>query len=344
MSKPGRSPAGRCRGDARVGSGVTGAAAATPSVAVKVAAVPAFAAALIGVLLLAAVNGLGSIASAIQPSAASLSEIPPEYLALFRSAAATCPGLSWTIPAAIGKVESNFGRSTLPGVHDGMNAAGAAGPMQMGIGGAAGPTFYAYDHPVPADMAPTPSGGETPPSPYNPTDAIYAAVRMLCTNGGGKPDSLRSAIYAYNHSDAYVNRVLAIAASYEGLTLDGSSRAALAVRYALDQLGVPYKWGGEDETGFDCSGLTQAAYAAAGLKLPRVAQAQFDAGPKLPADTELQPGDLVFFGSSASAIDHEGMYVGDGQMVDAPHTGAVVRVEPYKRANFVGATRPTLRS
>jgi cell wall-associated NlpC family hydrolase len=119
------------------------------------------------------------------------------------------------------------------------------------------------------------------------------------------------------------------------------SRAAVeAVAWALDQQGTPYRWGGEGDGGFDCSGLVQAAFAAAGIALPRVAQDQYNAGPRLPPGTPLLPGDLVFFGSSAQAVDHVGIVVSPGQMVDAPHTGAFVRVEPIFADGYVGATRP----
>jgi cell wall-associated NlpC family hydrolase len=277
-----------------------------------------------------------------QPAAA---DIPADYLVIIRQATATCPGLSWTIPAAIAKVESDFGRSPLPGVAAGTNPAGAAGPMQLGVGGAAGNTFAAYDHPVPADAAPTPPGGSTPPSPYNPVDAIYAAVRYLCTNGAGTAATLPAALYAYNHSDAYVAQVLDLAATYAaGPSAASSVAATVAVRYALDQLGTPYLWGGEGPGGFDCSGLTQAAYHAAGITLPRVAQDQYDHGPHLPAGAALEPGDLVFFGTGPEAVDHVGLYLGDNRMVDAPHTGAVVRIEPYRWASYVGATRPAAAS
>lgn len=80
---------------------------------------------------------------------------------------------------------------------------------------------------------------------------------------------------------------------------------------ALAQVGTPYIWGGETPgVGFDCSGLVQAAYKVAGITLPRVAQDQYDAGPQLPPGTPPEPGDLVFFGGSASDIGHVGLYVG----------------------------------
>jgi cell wall-associated NlpC family hydrolase len=123
-------------------------------------------------------------------------------------------------------------------------------------------------------------------------------------------------------------------------TAGPSQAAATAVAWALAQLGTPYRWGGEGNGGFDCSGLVQAAYGAAGIHLPRVAQDQFDAGPHLVPGTALQAGDLVFFGASDQAVDHVGMVVGPGEMVDAPHTGAVVRVERIFSEGYLGATRP----
>jgi cell wall-associated NlpC family hydrolase len=113
-----------------------------------------------------------------------------------------------------------------------------------------------------------------------------------------------------------------------------------AVSFAMGRLGTPYVWGGESPSGYDCSGLVQASYRAAGVSLPRVAQGQYDAGPHLAPGEPLQPGDLVFFGSDSSHVDHVGIVVGNGQMIDAPHTGAVVRVESYTRDDLVGATRP----
>ena len=84
----------------------------------------------------------------------------------------------------------------------------------------------------------------------------------------------------------------------------------------------------------------QAAYAAVGIALPRVAQAQFDAGPSLATGDPVVAGDLVFFGASPSAVDHVGLALGDGTMVDAPHTGAAVRVEAIFGTGYVGSTRP----
>lgn len=255
------------------------------------------------------------------PSTEATTQIPPAMLALYQSAATTCPGLPWTVLAAIGTVESSNGTSDLPGVHSGANAAGAEGPMQFEPA-----TFAAYDMPVPV-------GGAAPPSPYDATDAVFAAARMLCANGAANGANLNAAVFAYNHSASYVTEVLNLAASYgqtQAQTVAAGTAGGIALDWALAQVGTPYIWGGESPgVGFDCSGLVQAAYKAAGITLPRVAQDQYDATTKLAPSDPLEPGDLVFFGHSVSDVSHVGIYVGDGEMVDAPHTGADVRVESF---------------
>jgi cell wall-associated NlpC family hydrolase len=123
------------------------------------------------------------------------------------------------------------------------------------------------------------------------------------------------------------------------------SRAQTAIDAALSQVGVPYQWGGDGpaagDQGFDCSGLTVFAYAAAGISLPRTAHTQYAAGPHVPGDAALQPGDLVFYGTP-SAVHHVGVYVGDGRMVNAPTYGLPVQVSYYRWRgdDFLGATRP----
>ncbi len=252
--------------------------------------------------------------------------VPPTWLPLYQQAAGTCPGLSWSVLAAVGTVESGSGRSTAAGVWSGANRAGAEGPLQFEPA-----TFAAY-----ATVGPD---GARPASPYDPVDAVYTASAMLCADGAGAEPTLRAAVEAYNHSGTYVDTVLSLSlAIAEDPTVSGTVVAAIA--YAAQQLGTPYAWGGTGPGGFDCSGLTQAAYRSAGISLPRVAQAQFDVGPAVPGDATVQPGDLVFFGASPSGVDHVGLYVGAGEMIDAPHTGALVRFDDAHWPGLVGATRP----
>ncbi|MFD7058208.1 NlpC/P60 family protein [Streptomyces sp. NPDC059906] len=114
-----------------------------------------------------------------------------------------------------------------------------------------------------------------------------------------------------------------------------AAAAVAAVAYAYQKLGSPYVWGATGPNAFDCSGLTQAAYRAAGVSLPRTTYAQIDAGRRVPR-SELLPGDLVFF---YSGISHVGIYVGKGQMIHAPNPSAPVRVAPVDEMPFAGATR-----
>jgi cell wall-associated NlpC family hydrolase len=118
----------------------------------------------------------------------------------------------------------------------------------------------------------------------------------------------------------------------------GSSIASsdAVVAYASNFLGVPYVWGGTSPSGFDCSGLVQYVYAHFGIDLPRTSQEQQTVGTAVSRD-ELQPGDLVFFGSPAY---HVGIYVGGGQFINAPKTGDVVKIASLdNRSDFTGGRR-----
>lgn len=106
-----------------------------------------------------------------------------------------------------------------------------------------------------------------------------------------------------------------------------SGRAGIAIRFALKQIGDRYVFGAAGMIYWDCSGLTMRAYQAAGVSLPHSAAAQSNYGKRVSLNA-LRPGDLVFFGSP---ISHNGIYLGGGRMVDAPHTGARVRVESFGR-------------
>jgi peptidoglycan DL-endopeptidase CwlO len=123
--------------------------------------------------------------------------------------------------------------------------------------------------------------------------------------------------------------------------MDAGRAAATAVAYAMRQLGKPYHWGAQGPAAFDCSGLTSAAYLAAGIVIPRVSVDQFNAGPHV-AVADLLPGDLVFYAddpANPATIHHVGMYIGKGLMVHAPHTGDVVRVASIWRSDYAGAVR-----
>ncbi|MDF3291086.1 C40 family peptidase [Streptomyces silvisoli] len=122
--------------------------------------------------------------------------------------------------------------------------------------------------------------------------------------------------------------------SYAGSSY--AAKAAKAIAFAKAQLGKPYVWGATGPNSYDCSGLTQAAWAAAGVTLPRTTWDQVNVGQRV-AVSDLQPGDLVFYYSD---ISHVAMYIGNGQMIQAPHTGAVVDIQPVTEMPIYGATRP----
>jgi len=117
----------------------------------------------------------------------------------------------------------------------------------------------------------------------------------------------------------------------------------IAANWALSQLGKPYLWGGAGPEAYDCSGLTMQAWAHAGVPLLHWTGYQWEEGPHVPL-TELQRGDLLFFATNTadpSTIHHVGIYIGNGMMVDAPYTGAFVRIDPmYGPGGLIGAVRP----
>jgi cell wall-associated NlpC family hydrolase len=303
-------------------------------------------AALFGLVAGVAVGGL-DVGQPARPTAWADQLIPPAYLAWYQQAAAGCPGLDWSVLAAVGTVESGNG------ANNGPSAAGAVGPMQF-----LAATFAAYDHPVPADPQPTPvPPGVQPPIRSDPVDAIWAAARLLCAdNAAANP---HDALVAYNcgnpgpacqaASAGYAAAVLGLAARLGAGGSTPSSAGAQVVAYARSQLGVPYRWAGQSPgVAFDCSGLAQWAWAQVGINLPRVAQAQYDAGPAVVAGQPLAQGDLVFFGSSPTLVGHVGIYIGDDRMIDAPHSGAAVRVDTFDPRpgavwgadHYIAATRP----
>ncbi|MEO3870503.1 C40 family peptidase [Nonomuraea sp. B12E4] len=113
----------------------------------------------------------------------------------------------------------------------------------------------------------------------------------------------------------------------------------IALNFAMRKRGIPYVWGGTSDSGYDCSGLTLKAYAHAGIELPRTAAEQYNAFSRKISWNHLKPGDLVFF----HGLGHVGMVSRPGYMVNAPHTGDVVKEEPlsdWRREAFVGAVRP----
>ncbi|MCL7495214.1 NlpC/P60 family protein [Streptomyces sp. MCA2] len=115
-----------------------------------------------------------------------------------------------------------------------------------------------------------------------------------------------------------------------------SAKAEKALAFARAQTGKPYVWGATGPSSYDCSGLTQAAWKAAGVDLPRTTWDQVKVGQRI-ATKDLKPGDLVFFYDD---ISHVGMYIGGGKMIHAPHPGANVREESIYYMPIYGSVRP----
>jgi cell wall-associated NlpC family hydrolase len=125
-----------------------------------------------------------------------------------------------------------------------------------------------------------------------------------------------------------------------------SSTGGRAVLLAEQFLGTPYVWGGADPvSGFDCSGLVMYVYGQLGISLPHFTGYQWNMGRRLPQSEPLQPGDIVFFHMHSYGPGHEGMYIGGGRFIHAPHTGDVVRIsslmDPGYALGYVGAVRVT---
>ncbi|MFC4122314.1 NlpC/P60 family protein [Nonomuraea zeae] len=286
------------------------------------------------------------------------SDIPGEYLDLYKEYGQKI-GVQWNILAAVGKRETDHGRSNLPGVKSGTNSAGAAGPMQFLIstwGGKARMPMSSTINGYASD-----GDGDGVGDVYNPADAILGAAKMLKRNGA--PENVRQALFVYNRAWWYVDQVVEIARKYAKsgevkvppqateecddplVEAAPSDIVAKILEFALAQRGKPYLWGGTGPDAFDCSGVIYAAYRAAGLSIPRTTFTQWPFGVKVLEGDE-QPGDLVFFnagpGTSAGSPGHVGLVVSKGKMLEARcRLCGPIKVTSYQaRDNRVGFTRP----
>ncbi|WP_369194746.1 C40 family peptidase [Streptomyces djakartensis] len=299
----------------------------------------------IGVYLVAGnvVNGLGGGAKALAKGS-----VPAAYEPLVRQWGNLCPAISPALLAAQLYQESGFNPRA-------QSHAAAQGIAQFipgtwashGIDGDGDGDRDVWD---PADAIPSAASYDCELASYvkkvggNPTENMLAAY-----NAGAYAVIKYGGVPPYSETQNYVKRITTLSESFAAPVgrVDPSQQAAGAIEYAQKKLGTLYLWGGtgtpEQGGRFDCSGLTQAAYASVGIKLPRVANDQYNAGPH-PARDELLPGDLVFFSddlTNSRAIRHVGIYVGGGYMIDAPRTGAVIRFDPIDTPDYFGATRVT---
>ena len=156
-------------------------------------------------------------------------------------------------------------------------------------------------------------------------------------------------------SDGELNLIALLLSAQEGHGTSGVSGSGGeagsigddVLNEASQFVGVPYEWGGTTPQGFDCSGLVQYVYGQMGVDLPRTSEAQATVGTAVDSVTDAQPGDLVFFAGSDGSADspgHVGIYVGNGEMIDAPHTGTTVQVQSVSSAGPVVAIRRVVPS
>jgi cell wall-associated NlpC family hydrolase len=285
-------------------------------------------------------NGGGwSCESGPAPAAGAVSDIPADYLAWYQQAGARY-GVPWPVLAAIGKTESDHGRGKGSGIRSGANGVGAMGPMQF-----LSPTWTAYR---------VDGNGDGKTNVYDPADAIFSAAHLLKADGA--PEHLDAAIFHYNHADWYVKTIRALATRYAGGippeavvaagcapgALPPNAIAAKVIEYARAQLGKPYVWGAEGPDAFDCSGLTMMAYRTVGISLPHYAADQWNSLPRVLPGQE-QPGDLVFFEMKPDGPGHVGIFIGNGQMIEAPNHTAPIRVSTVNRLDRIGYARPSAK-
>jgi cell wall-associated NlpC family hydrolase len=153
--------------------------------------------------------------------------------------------------------------------------------------------------------------------------ALAAAAARQAAAAGGPSSSVQAPAWAWSSGAS-------------------AGQGDVAANWALGQLGRPYLWGGTGPAEYDCSGLTMLAGAHAGVQLLHWTGYQWIEGPRVPLD-QLQRGDLVFYATDTSdpgTIHHVGIYIGNGMMVDAPYTGAFVRIDPIEDPGLIGAVRP----
>ena len=304
--------------------------------------------------------------SQLAASTQAKDSVPANYLATYQKVGRQY-GIPWEVLAGIGEVESNQGRANMPGVHSDQNGFGAAGPMQIGISGAAGDEWGGPAiHPAGQSFGGygTDGDGDGIDNVYDPADAIPGAAKYLVAHGA--PGDLPGAIFAYNHLQSYVQDVLSWASTYTqgGFTVsavnmdNGASCTdtttghapnqvvSAAISYAQQQLGKPYLWGATGPDSFDCSGLVMMAYRAAGIAIPRTSELQWTWGPRIQPGHE-EPGDLVFFAGSdgtPTSPGHVAMVLGKGMMIEAEEAGVPIHIVSYSDSGAIGFTRPWARA
>ncbi len=251
------------------------------------------------------VDGLPAVLSQVSQIQATIGSVPSAPPAAFESVLAQVSSISQLVGAPA-PVSADLSTSPDPSGAAGIPASADMSdsygwPLEEGdvvfptASGASAPTGQALSPPG----APRVVFDERTQNPATPAEAYYGDLEQA-----------------------------AAPSTQAGPTATGQEVVADAQKY----LGVPYQWGGTDPAqGVDCSGLVQDVYSDVGISLPRTSQEQATVGTPVASVAEAQPGDLVFFpgvDGTAAAPGHVGIYIGNGEMIDAPHTGTDVRVEP----------------
>ena len=274
--------------------------------------------------------------------------VPAAYRSMVQEWGDLCPALNPALLAAQLYQESGFN----PHAQSPANAKGIAQfiPGTWATHGLDGNGDGKRDVFDPADAIPSAAAYDCKLASYVKRASGDPTANMLAAYNAGAYAVIKyDGVPPYRETQDYVKRIRSLEKSFAKPVgrVDPSRQAATAISYAQRKLGTEYLWGGTgapDQGGrFDCSGLTRAAYKAAGITLPRVANDQYNAGPH-PRRDELLPGDLVFFSddpSNSRAIRHVGIYVGGGYMIDAPKPHAVIRFDPIDTPDYFGATRVT---
>jgi cell wall-associated NlpC family hydrolase len=164
-----------------------------------------------------------------------------------------------------------------------------------------------------------------------------ATANQLQSEINSKVKSIHAKLAVLNSAAmAQAMQVFEQTGSYPNVVLPEATTVGItALRAALTQRNKPYVWGAAGPDSYDCSGLVVWAFAQEGISLPHYTGSLWNSGMHV-SQADLEPGDLVFFGAD---IGHVGFYIGNGLMLDAPNTGAVVRVEPIWWSSYVGAVR-----
>ncbi len=272
--------------------------------------------------------------------------VPAQWQAAVEAAGATCPAVSPPLIAAQIQQESGWKPTAVSpagalGLAQFMPDTWAGQGIDVNHDGTASPldpldaiaTQGHYDCPLDADLAGVPGDRRD---------------NMLAGYNAGSGVVLRyNGVPPYAETQGYVRSIRTLMVKYAAptpppATASGgaaSGAGGVAIAFATARLGQPYLWGGSGPL-YDCSGLVQAAYAAAGIAVPRTSEAQQATATPV---TDPRPGDLVFMGPSTQlgTASHVGIVIENGLMIDDPHTGAVIRIEPYNWPDLTGFGRVT---